>query len=340
MCAAIVAMNCSTGCIIRDGSNIWNCPAGWNSRSQGVAGQGSGSEPNRISGRRAGGAGSASTGERCCRFHVFVVATTLPASLTYGSRESGKTLPIFWARGVFITFYADCGDTRVVQKSVAGRCKVTAAQKNVKNIPFEGKPPKVPCFCEGDTFLKISPSTISREFFIPFAKTGGKASILVRAPGYPQCHRSLPHFWAPMPKQQATRDGRGDCSRTRVVRTIMAFAGYANTPNIQLGDAKEYILRCTEKNEKRYLFEQKWPKVPCFCEEVPFSKGSPSTISRDLKVPLRKNWEKSIVFDLPRPAVPRCGTSLFARTGEKRRVLQVRKSARVRWDVAAQKIEE
>jgi hypothetical protein len=53
-------------------------------------------------------------------------------------------------------------------------------EKNVKNIPFEGKLRKVPCFCEGDTFLKISPSTISREFFIPFAKTGRKASILAR----------------------------------------------------------------------------------------------------------------------------------------------------------------
>jgi hypothetical protein len=81
-----------------------------------------------------------------------------------------------------ILLYAGYANTLVVRKTVAERYKRPCAQKNVKNIPFEGKPQKVPCFCEGDTFLKISPSTISREFFIAFAKMRGKASIFVQPP--------------------------------------------------------------------------------------------------------------------------------------------------------------
>jgi hypothetical protein len=94
--------------------------------------------------------------------------------------------------------FAGYANTLVVRKTVAERYKRPYAQKNVKNIPFEGKPQKVPCFCEGDTFLKISPSTISREFFIPFAKTGVKASILA-------CRR------AALPSQRASA-GLGDLS--------------------------------------------------------------------------------------------------------------------------------
>jgi hypothetical protein len=86
-------------------------------------------------------------------------------------------------------------------------------------------------------------------------------------------------------------------SRRQAQRAL--FACYANTLVVRKTVAERYKRTCTEKNEKRYLFERNGPKVPCFCEEVSFSKGSPSTISRELKVPLRKNWGKSIDFGPP-----------------------------------------
>jgi hypothetical protein len=89
--------------------------------------------------------------------------------------------------------------------------------------------------------------------------------------------KTLPIFWA--------RDAH-----------IVFYSNYADTLFVLKSDAERYSFVARNKNTKRYRFERKWPKVPCFCEEVPFSKGSPSTISRELKVLLRKNWGKSIDF--------------------------------------------
>jgi hypothetical protein len=53
-------------------------------------------------------------------------------------------------------------------------------KKNAKTHLFGQKHQEVPCFFKEVRFEKRAPLVISREFVNPFAKTGGKASILAR----------------------------------------------------------------------------------------------------------------------------------------------------------------
>jgi hypothetical protein len=152
-------------------------------------------------------AGSGATGEVRGQFRALVAATTLPASLAHASRESGKTLPIFWARDAFIVVYADYAGTQIVRKSDAKRYKFVAPKKNAKTHLFGQKHQEVPCFFKEVRFEKRAPLVISREFVNPFAKTGRKSSILDRAPGRPGRHRSVPVFWAPVPENVAVTGG-------------------------------------------------------------------------------------------------------------------------------------
>jgi hypothetical protein len=180
--------------------------------------------------------------------------------------------------------------------------KRTSLDKNVK---------KCPVFFKEVRFEKRAPLVISREFVNPFAKTGGKASILARPStsrlsslfaayflgtdaqknrqrgfdGSPAFTNRQPGTW---PVRRPNRQSRW------WAQSISQIAGRhsarsSHVPQTPWSSRKTVVKRykrtCKEKNEKRYLFERNGPKVPCFCEEVPFSKGSPSTISRELKVP-------------------------------------------------------
>jgi hypothetical protein len=66
------------------------------------------------------------------------------------------------------------------QKNDAKRYIFVAPEKNAKTHLFGQKRQEVPCFFKEVRFEKRAPLVISREFVNPFAKTGGKASILAR----------------------------------------------------------------------------------------------------------------------------------------------------------------
>jgi hypothetical protein len=66
------------------------------------------------------------------------------------------------------------------RKNDAKRYKFVAPKKNAKTHLFGQKHQEVPCFFKEVRFEKRAPLVISREFVNPFAKTGGKASILAR----------------------------------------------------------------------------------------------------------------------------------------------------------------
>jgi hypothetical protein len=67
-----------------------------------------------------------------------------------------------------------------IQKNDAKRYIFVAPKKNAKTHFFGQKHQEVPCFFKEVRFEKRAPLVISREFVNPFAKTGGKASILAR----------------------------------------------------------------------------------------------------------------------------------------------------------------
>jgi hypothetical protein len=222
------------------------------------------------------------------------------------------------------------------QKNDAKRYIFVAPKKNAETYLFGQKHQEVPCFFKEVRFEKRAPLVISREFVNPFAKTGGKASILAR-PANSRLSAPFAACFLGTDAQETgntvwtgrlfSQTGSRDVGREtiegelQVVGTVdfttrrqtqrALFACYANTLVIRKTVAIRYKRTCCAKNEKRYLFERKPQKVPCFCEEVPFAKGSPSTISRDLKVLLRKNWGKSIDFGLPPEAGSAAGAASF-----------------------------
>jgi hypothetical protein len=67
-----------------------------------------------------------------------------------------------------------------IRKNAAKRYIFVAPKKNAKTHLFGQKRQEVPCFFKEVRFEKRAPLVISREFVNPFAKTGGKASILAR----------------------------------------------------------------------------------------------------------------------------------------------------------------
>jgi hypothetical protein len=317
MSAAIADMTCASDSNSSMGSNSSNACRGWlgwDSRPADVARQPGISELNR----KPAGAG------------CFLRSSVGPArSVCCLKNRHEGILPLFLQIdnqiAVFQIIYVN---NLVTQKSDAKRYKFVAPKKNAKTHLFGQKHQEVPCFFKEVRFEKRAPLVISREFVNPFAKTGGKASILAR----PATSRLSSPFAAcflgtdaqetgnavstsRLFSQTGSRDvGRAKIEPAEQVVGAVDFTNRRPAPTDKRRMRKHPIVaiecrgtiqnaRCA-KNAKRYLFERKPPKVPCFCEEVPFTKGSPSTISRDLKEPLRKSWGKIIDFQFARAAGP------------------------------------
>jgi hypothetical protein len=325
MNAAIADMTCasdSDSSMCSNGSKACRGWIGWDGRPADVARQPGISELNR----KPAGAG------------CFLQPGVGPARsiCCLKNRHEGILRLFLQAGNQIAAFHIIYAAILHTQKNDAKRYKFVAPKKNAKTHLFGQKRQEVPCFFKEVRFQKSTPLVISREFVNPFAKTGGKASILVR----PVNSRLLSLFAARflgtdaqetgkavltgrLFSQAGSRDvgrakieaaqqvvGTADFANRRQVHRSL-FACYANTLVARKTVAERYKRTCAQKNEKRYLFGQKGQKVPCFCEEAPFAKGSPSTISRELKVPLRKNWGKSIDFGLPPEAGSAAGAASF-----------------------------
>jgi hypothetical protein len=101
----------------------------------------------------------------------------LPATKPGQSKRTPGSLTAPPAKTLFCAICVICGHNQNLQKSVAKRNKLIPFKHESRKNPLRQKATKTPYFCEGVRFEKKSPSTISREMKIPFAKTGEKAAI-------------------------------------------------------------------------------------------------------------------------------------------------------------------
>jgi hypothetical protein len=185
------------------------------------------------------------------------------------------------------------------QKNDAKRYIFVAPKKNAKTHLFGQKHQEVPCFFKEVRFEKRAPLVISREFVNPFAKTGGKASILAR-PANSRLSAPFAACFLGTDAQETgnavltgrlfSQTGSRDVASAKIepaeqVVGTVDFTNQRPAPTDKRRMRKHPIVaiecrgtiqnaRCA-KNAKRYLFERNGPKVPCFCEEVPFSNNGP-----------------------------------------------------------------
>jgi hypothetical protein len=171
MSAAIADMTCasdSDSSMRSNGSNARRGWLGWYSRPADVARRPGISERNR----KPAGAG--------CFLQTSVGIARSASCLK--NRHEGISRLFLQRDNQIAVFQIICVCTPVIHKNDAKRYIFVAPKKNAKTHLFGQKHQEVPCFFKEVRFEKSTPLVISREFVNPFAKTGGKASILARPP--------------------------------------------------------------------------------------------------------------------------------------------------------------